>query len=96
MKPIRILVDSFADAGFPNAQMGNAREIVSRLDPQRFHVSMFALGTVDPRIAQRPNTRLIRLPKQEAVLLLEDSIYTPEGTIGSSMQGVSYTVSYFS
>jgi len=63
MKPIRILVDSFADAGFPNAQMGNAREIVSRLDPQRFHVSMFALGTVDPRIAQRPNTRLIRLPK---------------------------------
>ena len=65
MKPIRILVDSFADAGLTNAQMGNAREIVSRLDPERFHVSMFALGEPDRRLAARRNTRLIRLPKKK-------------------------------
>jgi glycosyltransferase involved in cell wall biosynthesis len=64
MMPIRILVDSFADAGLPNAQMGNAREIVCRLDPGRFHVSMFSLGEPDSRIARRRNTRLIQLPKR--------------------------------
>jgi glycosyltransferase involved in cell wall biosynthesis len=62
---IRILVDSFADAGLPNAQMGNAREIVTRLDPDRFHVSMFAFGEPDPRIAARKNTRLIQLPRRK-------------------------------
>ena len=62
MKPIRILVDSFADAGLLNAQMGNAREIVSRLDPERFHVTMFSLGEPDLRIVKRPNTRLVQLP----------------------------------
>ncbi|HEV2696719.1 MAG TPA: hypothetical protein VGU90_01930, partial [Terriglobales bacterium] len=73
MKPIRILVDSFADAGLPNAQMGNAREIVSRLDPEHFHVSMFVLGKPDRRIAARTNTRLIQLPerKQTARILSE-------------------------
>src|SRR5258705_11416363 len=64
MTPIRILVDSFADAGLPNAQMGNAREIVCRLDPGNFHVSMFSVGEPDPRIARRRNTRLIQLPKR--------------------------------
>jgi len=60
--PIRILVDSFADAGLLNAQMGNAREIVSRLDAKRFHVSMFFVRQPDPRIAARENMRLIQLP----------------------------------
>lgn len=68
MTPIRILVDSFADAGLPNAQMGNAREIVARLDPHRFHVSMFSLGVPDPRIARRRNTRLIQLPQRRQTL----------------------------
>lgn len=63
MKPIRILVDSFADAGLPNAQMGNAREIVSRLDPEMFHVSMFVLNDPDSRLAKRKNTRLIQLQR---------------------------------
>lgn len=61
MRPIRILVDSFADEDARNAQMTNARDIVSRLDPERFHVTMFVLGRPDPRIVQRPATRLIRL-----------------------------------
>lgn len=65
MKPIRILVDSFADAGLPNAQMGNAREIVSRLDPEMFHVSMFVLDNPDSRLSKRKNTRLIQLPRRK-------------------------------
>ena len=64
MKPIRVLVDSFADEDALNAQMSNAREIMSRLDPNRFHVSTFVLGQPDPRLIQRPNTRLITLPRR--------------------------------
>lgn len=64
MNPIRLLVDSFADHGLPNAQMANAREIICRLDTSRFHVSVFCVGSPDPRILQRPNTRLIRLPRR--------------------------------
>ena len=68
VKATRILVDSFADAGLPNAQMGNAREIVSRLDPDQFHVSMFVVGPPDQRIATRENTRLIQLPRRKQSL----------------------------
>ncbi|HEY1801955.1 MAG TPA: glycosyltransferase family 4 protein [Terriglobales bacterium] len=64
MNPIRLLVDSFADEGLPNAQMANAREIICRLDSSRFHVSVFCVGNPDPRITQRPNTRLVHLPKR--------------------------------
>lgn len=64
MKPIRLLVDSFADEDALNAQMSNAREIMSRLDPNRFHVSTFVLGQPDPRLVQRPNTRLIKLRRR--------------------------------
>jgi glycosyltransferase involved in cell wall biosynthesis len=73
MTPIRILVDSFADADLPNAQMGNAREIVCRLDPHRFHVSMFSLAEPDGRIAMRRNTRLIQLPqRRQTVRILSE------------------------
>lgn len=64
MRPIHILVDTFADAGLPNAQMGNAREIISRLDPAIFQVTTFVVGEPDPRIAARGNTRLIKLPER--------------------------------
>jgi glycosyltransferase involved in cell wall biosynthesis len=73
---IRILVDSFADADLPNAQMGNAREIVSRLDPARFHVSMFVLNQPDPRIAARKNTHLIQLPdRRQTVRILSEFLW---------------------
>jgi len=62
MRPIRVLVDSFADAEGYNAQMTSAREIMCRLDPARFHVSTFALRAPDARLVRRPNTRLIQLP----------------------------------
>src|SRR2546423_14831501 len=75
LKPIRILVDSFADADLPNAQMGNAREIVSRLDPAHFHVSMFVLREPDPRIVARENTQLIQLPqRRQTVRILREFV----------------------
>jgi glycosyltransferase involved in cell wall biosynthesis len=64
MKPINLLVDSFADEGLTNAQMINAQEIVSRLNPDRFHVTMFVQGTPAPKIIGRQNTRLVRLPRR--------------------------------
>ena len=70
MDPIRILVDSLADADLINSQMGNGREIMSRLDPQRFHVSTFVLGSPDSRLVQRPATRLIPLPPRRQTLTI--------------------------
>ena len=64
MTPVRILVDSLADQGLTNAQMTNAREIIRRLDPDRFHVSVFCGGRPDRAVEQRPNTRLVRLPQR--------------------------------
>ena len=62
--PVRILVDSLADQGLTNAQMTNAREIIRRLDSERFEVSVFSSGDPDPAIKQRPNTRLVPLPQR--------------------------------
>jgi len=62
MNPAHILVDSLVDRGLTNAQMGNAREIIRRLDPAQFHVSVFHCAEPDDSIAKRPNTRLIKLP----------------------------------
>jgi glycosyltransferase involved in cell wall biosynthesis len=73
MKPVRVLVDSLADTGLLNAQMGNAREIVSRLDPTRFHVSVFCAGEPDGRVAERANTRILRLPhRRQTVRILRE------------------------
>lgn len=70
MNRIRILVDSLADADLINSQMGNAREIMSRLDPERFDVTTFVLGRPDPRLLQRPGTRLIQLPQRRQTLTI--------------------------
>lgn len=69
----RILIDTFVDAHLTNAQMGNAREIIRRLDPARFHVTTFHLNEPLDAIAARPNTTLIRLPerRQTARILRE-------------------------
>jgi glycosyltransferase involved in cell wall biosynthesis len=76
MRQIRILVDSFADEDALNAQMSNGREIVSRLDPARFHVSMFTVGKPDARIALRPATRLIQLPqRRQTVKILNEFLW---------------------
>jgi glycosyltransferase involved in cell wall biosynthesis len=76
MKPIRLLVDSFADANGLNAQMINARDIISRLDPVRFHVSTFCFGEPDERLKQRPATRLIQLRAHgQTVSILREFIF---------------------
>jgi glycosyltransferase involved in cell wall biosynthesis len=75
MKMVRILVDSYADKGLLNAQMTNAREIIRRLDPAKFHVSTFYVDEPDPHIAGRPNTRLIRLPhKRQTVRIFREFV----------------------
>ena len=68
MNPIRLLVDSLADEDGFNAQMTSARDIMSRLDPARFHVTTFCIGKPDARLARRPATRLIQLPKRRQTL----------------------------
>lgn len=76
MKPIRILVDSFADEDALNAQMTNGRDIMSRLDPACFHVSTFVLGKPDARLVQRPATRLIKLPpRRQTPRILKEFIW---------------------
>ena len=57
---ITIFTPSFADETDTNAQNLTVKEIVARLDPEKFHVTMLCEGTADPRIAERPNTRLLR------------------------------------
>ena len=70
---VKILVESLVDEDLTNAQMVNAREIIRRLDPDRFHVSTFTVSSPDPSVRSRPNTRLIRLParRKTARLLAE-------------------------
>ena len=60
---ITIFTPSFADDADTNAQNLSVKEIVIRLDPGRFAVTMLHEGEVDPRIAARPNTRLLRWRK---------------------------------
>jgi len=68
MRPIRILVDSLADEDALNAQMTNARDIMSRLDTARFHVSTFFVEKPDARLTQRSATLLIQLPRRRQTL----------------------------
>jgi glycosyltransferase involved in cell wall biosynthesis len=58
-RPITIFTPSHADAGGTNAQQLTVKEIVVRLPPERFHVTMFSGPEADPRIKARPNTQLI-------------------------------------
>jgi len=56
---INIFTPSLADEANTNAQTLTVKEIVVRLPPERFRVSMIYDGPPDPRIAQRPNTKLL-------------------------------------
>jgi glycosyltransferase involved in cell wall biosynthesis len=57
---IKIFTPSFADESDTNAQNLSVKEIVARMSPQKFQVIMLQEGGPDARIANRPNTRLIR------------------------------------
>ncbi len=56
---ITIFTPSFADATNTNAQNLTAKEVVSRLPPDRFRVILLANGTPDPRILARENTEVL-------------------------------------
>ena len=60
---IRVFTPSFADEADTNAQNLSVKEIVSRLDPDRFEVTMLCERAADPRIASRRNTILLRWRK---------------------------------
>jgi len=57
---IRIFTPSFADAANTNAQNLTVKEIVARLPPDSFQVTMIRDGDPDERLAARPNTRFIQ------------------------------------
>jgi glycosyltransferase involved in cell wall biosynthesis len=57
---IKVFTPSLADEADTNAQNLTAKEVVARLDPERFHVTLFHEHEPDPRIASRPNTQLLR------------------------------------
>jgi glycosyltransferase involved in cell wall biosynthesis len=77
--PVKILVDSFADDALTNAQMINAREIVSRLNSERFSVAMFVQDIPAPAILARPNTHLIQLPPRLLTLpMLARFLFGPQ------------------
>jgi glycosyltransferase involved in cell wall biosynthesis len=61
---IKVFTPSFADEADTNAQNLTVREVVARLDPERFQVTMFCEQTADPRIAARPNTILWQWQKR--------------------------------
>lgn len=63
---LEILFNTWADAENSNAQNLNAREIAHRLDPTRFRSTLFHRDAPDPRLVDRPNIRLIQLPRRLA------------------------------
>ena len=56
---ISIFTPSWADEANTNAQNLSVKNIISRLDPESFSVTMFFHGEPDPRILSRPNTNLV-------------------------------------
>jgi hypothetical protein len=57
---ITVFTPSFADEANTNAQNLTAKEVVSRLPPDRFRVVMLGDGPPDPRIRARENTEILR------------------------------------
>ena len=60
---ITVFTPSFADESNTNAQNLTVKEVVARMDASRFRVVMLGSGETDPRIAARPNTRILRWKK---------------------------------
>jgi len=61
---ITVFTPSFADESNTNAQNLTVKEVVARMDPSRFRVVMLSESAADPRIAARPNTRILRWKKR--------------------------------
>jgi glycosyltransferase involved in cell wall biosynthesis len=57
---ITIFTPSFADESDTNAQNLTVKEVVARLDPAKFHVTLLNEAAPDPRVAERPNTQILQ------------------------------------
>ena len=62
MDKVRVLFLPGVDAGNTNAQSLNVREIALRLDPQKFHSTLWYEDEPDARLLSLPGIRLLRLP----------------------------------
>ena len=60
---ITVFTPSFADESNTNAQNLTVKEVVARLDPERYRVMMFSATVPDARIADRKNTTILRWAK---------------------------------
>jgi glycosyltransferase involved in cell wall biosynthesis len=56
---IDVFTPRYADEENTNAQALTVKEIVARLDPDRFRVLMLCKGVPDARLKERPNTRFV-------------------------------------
>jgi glycosyltransferase involved in cell wall biosynthesis len=68
MEKVQVLFLPGVDAGNTNAQSLNVREIAMRLDPARFHSTLWYEHEPDPRLRNIPGIRLMRLPTRGKTL----------------------------
>jgi glycosyltransferase involved in cell wall biosynthesis len=68
MDKVRVLFLPGVDAGNTNAQSLNVREIALRLDPEKFHSTLWYESEPDPRLQILPGVRLIKLPERGKTL----------------------------
>ena len=67
MEKIRIIMHAFADVNDVNAQNLNAREIALRLNPDKFDISLFYRIKQDPRLINKKNIEVIKVPNIKAI-----------------------------
>lgn len=73
MDKVRVLFLPCVDAGNVNAQSLNVREIVLRLDPERFICTLWCEAEPDPRLCNKEAIRILRLPAgRKTVAILQE------------------------
>ena len=66
---IKIFTPSFADYSNINAQNLTVKQIVSRLDPKKFHVTLYYADKIDFNLQKRPNTVFLKWYKNYNTIL---------------------------
>ena len=71
-----VFTPSFADEADTNAQNLTVKEVAARLSPEKFRLVMLYENSPDPRIVNRPHTRLLRWHRRgNTVRILADSLW---------------------